>query len=1058
MSPELVALNRLPMRATHISFPKETDALEIPREGSPWYQSLDGDWFFRFFDRPEDVRQEYVSPEHDPAREKWATLPVPSNWEMHGYGYPHYTNIYMPFDLEPPKVPEHNPTGIYRRQFTFPSDWAGRRVVISFGGCESVLYVYVNGKAVGMSKDSRLPAEFDITAHLLPKEINVVAAVVVKWSDASYIEDQDHWWLAGLPRSVYLYSTGPVYLADVWCKGGLDARLTTGQFEVDAHIGLPDEPEEGWQLSAQLYDSKKKPVFRKPLQAIFGTSRAVVYGPGGVQDYRRLRAVVAGTVPSVRRWSAETPELYTAVVTLRAPDGKQVESAAFRVGFRSIEIGNRELRINGQPVMIHGFNRHDHDDRRGKAVTRWDMLRDVLLMKQFNVNAVRTSHYPNDPYWYDLCDEYGLYVVDEANIEAHGYYRQLCNDTRYTLAFLERGKRMVVRDKNHPSIIFWSLGNESGYGANHDAMAGWIRGYDPSRPLHYEGAIAAVEKFGEGARVTDVVCPMYIRPVDILKWARDRKSPDQTRPFIFCEYSASGGNSNGGLDVYYKAFEKEHGLQGGFVWEWMDHGLLKKDAAGQEYWAYGGDFGDTPNDNVLNCNGLVWPNRVPKPALYEFKKLAQPVAVKPGKHAGELLITNKDYFRNLGWLKGFWNVEIDGKVAASGRIPSLNTHPRTTDRIRLRLPAIKCETGQECFLNITWHPSKKLLWATTNHVVAFEQIPLAVKPKAVKRSAKLSSASSLVVSNEGDCLVVSNELLTLKASDVASSVLSLKWHGREVLKNGPCLNVWHAPIDNEGSRFVDAPGRLPYQSFNLGLLDCWLKAGLHDLIMKPGPVRVQKRVNGTVQLSIETVWVSRISELKFCHSHHYTIRPDGLIAVKNRVQPDAGWPELPRIGVTLSVLEGMEFLHWFGRGPWESYADRKNGVRVGIYSGTVSEQHVPYVLPQENGHKTDVRWFALNGKAGGGLMVAGDPLIEFSVSHYTDHELYRARHTVDLVAHGEVFVNIDHRHRGLGTTACGPDTEPQFRIPSKVCTFSYLLRPFGKGENLVALARDTRTS
>ena len=520
ISPETISINRLPMRSTYFSFPDARGALEKPREKSPWYRSLDGDWDFHFLNRPEDVEDRFLAPEFEPQREGWGRMPVPSNWEMHGYGRPHYTNIVMPFEGEPPQVPDENPTGIYRREFELPKDWEGRRVVIGFGGCESVLYVSVNGKAVGMSKDSRLPAEFDITSFLNATGKNVVAAVVVKWSDASYIEDQDHWWLAGLPRTVYLYSTGSFYLEDVFCKGGLDASFKDGLFEVEAKLGFLDRSEEGWGISVQLYDEKRKPVFAKALVGPIRNDIVLLYSKE--VNPRLLKGYVAGTVKKVKAWSAEIPFLYTAVVTLQK-NGKSVESAAFRIGFRDIQMGNRELRINGQPVMINGMNRHDHDDRRGKAVTREAMLQDVLQMKKFNVNAVRTCHYPNDPHWYDLCDEYGLYLIDEANIESHGYYLEMCRDPRYSAAFLLRGQRMVQRDKNHPSIIMWSLGNESGFGFNHEAMAAWMRGYDKTRVIHYEGAIWGYEKWGKNQHGTDIICP------DVWNGARYREMGDRSR-------------------------------------------------------------------------------------------------------------------------------------------------------------------------------------------------------------------------------------------------------------------------------------------------------------------------------------------------------------------------------------------------------------------------------------------------------------------------------------------------------------------------------------------------
>jgi beta-galactosidase len=1043
ISPELVAINRLPTRSTYFSFPQADQALGKPREDSPWYRSLDGEWFFRFLDRPEAIREEFLSPALDPATDGWAKLPVPSSWEMHGYGYPHYTNIYMPFEAEPPNVPAENPTGIYRREFEVPADWAGRRVVVGFGSAESVLCVYVNGRAVGLSKDSRLPAEFDITPFLDPSGRNVLCAVVIKWSDATYVEDQDHWHLAGLPRTVYLYSTGPTYLADVWCKGGLDAAFRDGVFEIESRIGFTGESEEGWRISVQLYDSAKKPVLAKPLDAAFAITNIVKYGPHGVEDQHRLQAIASTSLSRVKPWSAEMPNLYTAIVTLKNPAGAAIESAAVRVGFRSIAIGNRELRINGQPIIIHGFNRHDHDDRRGKAVTREDMRKDIVLMKQFNVNAVRTSHYPNDPYWYDLCDEYGLYVVDEANIEAHAYYWQMCNDTRYTVAFVERCKRMVLRDKNHPSIIFWSLGNESGYGFNHDAAAGWIRKFDPSRPLHYEGAIAVVSKFDQGNAATDVVCPMYTSTESAIGWVKDKKSIETRRPLIYCEYLASGGNSDGGLDLYYDAFENVHGFQGGFVWEWMDHGLIKKDARGREYWGYGGDFGDTPNDHDALANGLVWPDRKPKPALYEFKKLAQPVKIGLGKKQGKLIVFNKDYFRSLSWLRGTWEIEVDGKVVARGKLPALKTKPRESDRVKLRLPVVRSQAGQECFLHVRFFPAKALAWAGTDHVVAWEQLPYASeasKPTSERPRASASPDALRIKERDGHFTIASANL-QIKSSIATGTLDSLCWQGQELLVRGPKLNVWRAGIHNDGSQFVDSPHRPRHAVYNPGRLGEWIKQGLNQLELAPALVSCKQGPRGSAILSMANVWVSRISGLKFEHRHLYRIDPGGEIIAENRIVADKAWYQLPRIGVTWTLAEALEELRYFGRGPWENYIDRNHGTPVGLYSGTVAQQYVPYMLPQENGHKTEVRWLSLQGHRHG-LRITGEPQFEFSVSHFTDDDLFKAKHTHELEPHPEIYLNIDHRHRGLGTQGCGPDTEEKYRIPSARFAFSYHIRPF----------------
>jgi len=574
--PELTSQGRLPPSAT----------LRRPRV------SLNGRWDFALLPHPEAAVRE------------WATIEVPGLWTMQGFAPPQYTNVAMPFDERPPRVPEDNPTGIFRRRFARP---AGERVVLHFGGSEGALFVELNGEPVGIHKDSRTPAEFDITELL--EDDNELVCAVVQWSDASFVEDQDQWWHGGLPRDVFLYTTPREHIADVFARGYAD-----GRFEADVDV---------------------------PVRLLDPDGRTVVDGPGQLKD------------PLV--WSAETPHLYTLVVTAGE------DEVSCQVGFRTVEIGGRQLLVNGRPIRICGVNRHDHDDRRGRAVTRELMEADVRLMKRFNVNAVRCSHYPNDPYWLELCDRHGLYVIDEANIEAHAYYDDLCADPRYAAAFLERTQNMVERDKNHPSVILWSLGNESGYGPNHDAAADWVRARDPSRPLHYEGAIA--KDWSGGHRATDVVCPMYADVDSIEAFARDSDDP---RPLILCEFSHAMGNSNGGLADYYAAFDRHDALQGGFIWEWIDHGIRVGD-----HWAYGGDFGERRHDANFCADGLVWPDRTPHPALYELKYLAAPLEVE-ALGGGRYRIRNRNLFTDLSHLRGEWE---GGELPTSGEF-TLDTGDR----------------------------------------------------------------------------------------------------------------------------------------------------------------------------------------------------------------------------------------------------------------------------------------------------------------------------------------------------------------------------------------------
>ncbi len=634
--PECTGVGRLPARASLIPFPDARSArsLESGRQReSPWRHSLDGEWTFKLVERPEDVPADFALTHFDDR--SWGVIEVPGNWTMQGHDRPHYTNVQMPFPGVPPSVPEQNPTGLHRLTVQLPESFEDRRVILHFGGAESVLYVWWNGQEVGMSKDSRLPAEFDVTPFLRSGE-NQLAAAVVRWSDATYIEDQDHWFMAGLHREVYLYATGHEYIADLSVRADLDDDYRNGQLVATALVGSSGNLEPGWSMRLELFDPHGKSVFRRPLECDVATA-------GNPYLFRGQRADWLQEVRRPAQWSAEQPQLYRVVASLHDPKGRCRESVTCRTGFRRVEIRNRELLLNGRPVLIRGVNRHDHDDVRGKAVSFESMESDVRLMKLFHFNAVRTAHYPNDPAFYDLCDEYGLYVVDEANIESHAHLASLCHDPRYAQAFLDRGMRMVARDRNHPSVIMWSLGNEAGCGANHGAMAGWIRQADPSRPIHYEGALEW--NWYRDHALTDVICPMYPAIDDLVKWA---KSGHGDRPLIMCEYSHAMGNSNGSLADYWQAIEAHHGLQGGFIWDWMDQGLRKTSAAGENYWAYGGDFGDEPNDKNFCINGLVWPDRQPHPAMWEWRKLAQPLRIEPVNLArGRFRAINKQDFSDL---------------------------------------------------------------------------------------------------------------------------------------------------------------------------------------------------------------------------------------------------------------------------------------------------------------------------------------------------------------------------------------------------------------------------
>jgi beta-galactosidase len=632
---------------------------------------------------------------------------------MQGFGRPHYTNVQMPFTSRPPHVPDANPTGLYRRRFRLPRGWRRRRVVLGFGGAEGALYVTLNGSPVGLSKDARTPAEFDVSELVRHDGENELVAGVVQWSDASFVEDQDQWWHAGLPRSVYLRADGAV--TDLFVHAEMNGLL-----RVEAPPG-----------ELVLLDARG----RRALSGRVGAHR----------------------VPSPRLWSAEDPALYTLVVT------SQGESVACRIGFRTVEVRDRHLLVNGKAIRIHGVNRHDHDDRRGRAVTRELMETDARLMKRHNINAVRCSHYPNDPYWLDLCDRWGLYVVDEANIESHAWYDDMCRDPAYAAAFLERVRNMVERDKNHPSVIVWSLGNESGYGPNHDAAAGWLRHRDASRPLQYEGAIKFDWHAGRAA--SDIVCPMYASVEDVEAWARENDDP---RPLILCEYSHAMGNSNGGLADYDALFDRHPQLQGGFIWEWVDHGIRQTAANGREHWAYGGDFGDEPNDANFCADGLVWPDRTPHPAMHEVKFLARPVGVEQ-VGTGRFRVFSKRDFLGLDRYRGSWELST-GKT---GTLPALNGASAT-----VRVPVRDAE-----WVTFRLRLRAATEWAPAGHEVAWQQLRLRMPARARARGRAAA------------------------------------WEGfDDLVLEPPRLQLWRAATDNDGLRLL--------LERTAGPLSRWLELGL----------------------------------------------------------------------------------------------------------------------------------------------------------------------------------------------------------------------------------------
>ena len=964
--PEITEIGRLPMR--------------VPLQGLPRL-SLDGSWSFALFDSPDDVGADAITgvmPER--------AVTVPGNWTMQDVGdLPHYTNVQMPFPGPPPRLPDRNPTGVYRRSFVVPAAWLAGQLVLHVAGAESVHAVYVNGGFAGYGTDSRLPSEYDIS-RLAHTGSNDIAIVVVRYSALSYVEDQDQWWMAGLHRSVFIEARPPVHVGDVAVHTAFDPRTGSGSVEVDTTIAFVEPPSPGWLVRATLTSPAGRRVGRT-IEAKVPSNFAAAYRFIGHMS--RLGWRLPRAVP----WSAERPDLYEVAIELVSPAGEMTHRVTQRVGVRSVEVSDRQLRVNGQPIWIFGVNRHDHHPDRGKAVSIDDMRADLMLMRRHNISAIRTSHYPNDVAFYDLCDELGFYLVDEANIESHAYNTSICDDSRYRNAFVARGSRMVERDRNHPSIILWSLGNESGYGANHDALAGWIRRTDPSRPLHYEGAILHGDQRPQtdtspgahwvegGLHATDIVCPMYPSIESIREYGEQGLG---VRPLILCEYSHAMGNSNGSLADYWQAITTTPGLQGGFIWEWKDHGLRRTGPGGTKRLAYGGDFGDTPNDANFVADGLVSADLVPHPAMHEVAWVYRPVVtdlVGP-RSRPRLRIHNRQSFSGLDGLAGSWEMWVDDRLHSSGRLARPVVGPHAS--VVVDLPCSVPTTTAQVLLTVRWAQRRDTWYSNAGDVAAVDQVELRAARRRRVRPLRPRATESAV-----------DDLLAAPVE----------------------LTLWRAPVDNDGFKLM--PEHAARVRVGGGGLTSWIEQGID---VRPADQLV-------------------------AHTMTRTVADDGLSETHRHVVdvPDE-LADLPRIGVQFSLPGRFTTLEWFGRGPHENYPDRRSSATIGRWAGTPDPS--PYLVPQEFGLRCDCSWFeCIDATSRQRLRIeAVDPLtLHISAVHHSAADLTASANAADLTPLDQLVVHVDVAHRGLGTASCGPDVLAEYRLPAGRFQFTYRLRVIAAG-------------
>ena len=1032
-------INRLPARATSYSYANVSDALSCSRDLSRTI-SLNGIWKFDFADDISKAPAFFWKNGTDVS--SWDEIHVPSCWEMKGYGYPIYRNVKYPFPYNPPFIDRDNPVGSYVRTFTVPSEWRGGRVILHFGGVYSGHQVWVNGKEVGYSEDSCLPSEFDIT-DLLNDGENILAVRVFKWTDGSYLEDADHWRMAGIHREVLLLWRPEVAIYDFGVRTRLDAEYKDADLWIRPVIDVANSVSvKGWRVVGQLFSPSGETIGEKmeiPVDEILKekhSQRDQVYYPLLEQRFE-----------NPLKWTAETPHLYTLVLSLTDDSGNLVEARSCKVGFRDVRIDGQRMLVNGVPVKLYGVNRHDHSEYGGKTVTREEMERDIRMIKSFNFNSIRTSHYPNAPYIYELCDRYGLYVINEANLETHGVGGKISNDYTWSASFLERITRMALRDRNYPSVVIWSLGNESGRGPNHAAMSGWIKDFDPTRPVHYEGAQgqpehplykpakrktkvtytseiqsskktsqkptslpAIVRKNWPGptdAQWVDIISRMYPRINDVEEMALDTL---HDRPIYMCEYAHSMGNSTGSMKDYWDVIRKYDNCLGGHIWDWMDQGIAAVNGDGVKYWKYGGDFepeGEGNDGNFL-INGIVFPDGTPKPALYTCKYVYQPVEFAMVDSATlRISIKNRNFHISTASYRYSWEISSDNGIIQKGTFTVPVLEPGESAEVAIPAKKVTYKPGMAYMLNVYAHETESLPYAEAGHVNSSEQFVLSEMPA----EAAVAKGKAPVVSESDSAIAVKAGKVTVKI-DKSTGYLSGYHDGtRELLKAPFEPNFWRAELDN------DWRGWKP--SVYLG---DW-KTAQGYLASSASKTQIETVSEG----SVAVISVSKdIHEGKASLQLKYSVYPDGRLHVLYDLQIADSTLEPLRVGLQGQVTGSLENVTYFGRGPQENYSDRSDGIFLGRWTSTVAGMMTQYVYPQENGNRTDVRWISMTDAKGHGLTVKGDHPLSVSVWNTTQEELNDSAHIGEAEVLEDAFVlNVDLVQTGVG----GTDSWSQYARP-----------------------------
>lgn len=1004
---QIDGINRMPARAHFLTFPSKEKALLNNNRYTHAFKNLNGVWKFMFLDAPEYSPEGFFNSDFDVT--KMDDITVPGNWQLQGYGKMHYSDLWYNFPINPPYVPTENPTGIYKRTFFVEESYRDKKIIIRFCGVDSAYHLWINGKEVGYSKVARNESEFDITDLIRVGEENDVTVRVYQWSDGTYLEDQDMWWESGIFRDVELIGVPKDGINDYKVIADLDDEYKNGIFKVEAFLRTTKEV----NVTFELVDAGENTVFTKTVVAKEG------------------KACIDEVIADVNHWTAETPYLYKLFMTVE-DDGQIVEVIPQNVGFRNIRLNGETFLVNGVAIKFKGVNRHDYSPQNGRVVSREEIEKDIILMKQFNINAIRTSHYPNSYYLYDLCDEYGMYLIAETDLECHGFeltgdYKWITDDPSWELAYVSRMTRMIERDKNHPAIIFWSLGNESAFGCNFRKMTDVAHEMDPTRLVHYEGDF--------DVESADVYSTMYT-------WIENPKKPylmkdiieKSKKPHIHCEYCHAMGNGPGNLKDYQDLVYAHDKLQGGFVWEWFDHGIESFTESGEKYYRYGGDFGDDPSNKDFCIDGLIMPDRTPSPGLYEYKKVIEPITTTAiDIQKGIINLLSRYDFANLDRFNLVYKVMEDDVILQTGfmAVPSIEARANKDITLPYDLSVIKVKPGAHYYVNISYQLREDTSYASSGHELATAQFELPL----YKEGIVVRPEGILNVEKEHTTLHVKGANFSLDFNLVNGNLMNIVRDGMQVLSKGPRLTLWRAPISND-MEIIDKLKKVYFLHLE------------HEVVMN-----IDYHMEGNIlKVEVDTINSTTNSAWHFKTKYVYTVCPSGDILIDVEGTPsgrvDLAPDMLPRIGVSMHLDKSMEHVRYFGMGPGENYADSKEAAQMGLYANTVDGLFTNYVIPQENGNHMGCKWVSMTNDRGMGLLASTEGDFNFSASWYEDKDLDDAKHTCDLVKRDYIVFNVDYKQNALGTNSCGQWQLDKYRAKFEDFKLSFRLTPFNNKEVL----------